>query len=1148
MALDANKRIQQSGITPEQPVSAQVVSAESKKPSVPIDMMTSKNKDPLRLLAMKKLMEQGNMQPTEAQINEAVAQVLKENGCKSPEEFYETNIKGLSVESEKTNDPNKVIAEYKGVLFDENLELKDKTIKVLEKYYSKHDSEFVKLSQEDKDKYIKNKLIEMQKILHSEKNNATEREKLSFMADVITLTIHSEIHDTALEDVKLQSKEEINATLKNVKNKMFNHFINKVEQNINEGKYEESFERLIYNTLLFSDDAFASKSIAEQKKICKQYEKEFIKANDLNVVSDDGKKLMLNLGVETIKYLKDENISFEEYMNFSPERKAQLSVEIFQKSDKYKNLTLEERGAIDEIAVKAALLISLGEGEHTQGELYEKLLELEKTGNLADEELALLKKYKKQISDGVFNPDVVVTCGSNILIKALTGIDISTQIKARLKGVTPDSEEWHNVIRDYAKKADNDGMLKYTNEITGALEELEYPKELISQFLQQLGTYEAQLRDCKNGAEAGEAISNVNKYGSEAQVEAAGKAYDGALAEYGDQYSIDSQINITYDPNNVFTDIATTHINALPQERADSIYNAIYDNASASRKSQVAQSSVKTAISPQQQEHYFSEFTKRDDRYINEGLAAAEKYVDASVKSNCQSYIDQSLSRMEASGKYSKEEISQIKNSIKNARETGEISKETLAKTSAPEAKSDTKTTEAKANEAKTGAQTNAQANAQNAQSAQKGSAATNPQSPAAQKLQELQKNLSPIDSTKQKAMHNALETTLGQIETVKDREEIKKITEHELKEEQKAEEKRKVEEQIAKDLEKSEALRKETLEKVQQVRDHINEAVEQWQKDHTPRVLSDDDINALETEAAIEAAVDALDVDEHTDSFKAEVIRKLKNASSIVEVYDILVSVLGSKVEEKFIERLASSGSSDKIMAFIKGRPGNRSKILMEIYSRCQSYGTKKELLGLMSPDEVLELLRDGRVSHFDMVPYGIRFRFIRELVSTGRLSLEAYNSQYAQYLDEFDRADINAIFNEQALLNAQTPQTNAVQTETESDTPKQNNAFQKSEQSVQFAAGEISKEVGGDIVTRIGTTEITEDKKTVAARKEQPEIGSAKWKEEEGKEDSGMIALNVDNDKDKDKDNLYSGPSGGLYPNREYRKLRDKRLNFMG
>lgn len=141
---------------------------------------------------------------------------------------------------------------------------------------------------------------------------------------------------------------------------------------------------------------------------------------------------------------------------------------------------------------------------------------------------------------------------------------------------------------------------------------------------------------------------------------------------------------ITLQDNNNLTTALFTGIHQYQgKENAVEVasFLANSDQVSNANKSSIARISVATAPDDATKLYMGRELSSRTDNpYALEGLAAASNTIqDTSMRNQYNGYVDNAVSRVEASGKYSSEEMSQIKNNIQQARETGMTQSEAKA-------------------------------------------------------------------------------------------------------------------------------------------------------------------------------------------------------------------------------------------------------------------------------------------------------------------------------------------------------------------------------------------------------------------------------------------------------------------------------------
>jgi hypothetical protein len=162
-------------------------------------------------------------------------------------------------------------------------------------------------------------------------------------------------------------------------------------------------------------------------------------------------------------------------------------------------------------------------------------------------------------------------------------------------------------------------------------------------------------------------------------------------------------------------------------------------------------------------------------------------------------------------------------------------------------------------------------------------------------------------------------------------------------------------------------------LENVAEVKTKIDKSIAEWEVKQQLK-LSDEVVEELKEIAASEALEEYM---EANPTKKEEILAKLSNADSISEVYDILLSALGSKVHQRFIENLARGGSSGNIRAFLNSKAGN-TDVIKQILLRTTSTTLKNELIGMLPASDVLELLDKNLITTLDNVDHEIIFTYV--------------------------------------------------------------------------------------------------------------------------------------------------------------------------
>lgn len=276
-----------------------------------------------------------------------------------------------------------------------------------------------------------------------------------------------------------------------------------------------------------------------------------------------------------------------------------------------------------------------------------------------------------------------------------------------------------------------------------------------------------------------------------------------------------------------------------------------------------------------------------------------------------------------------------------------------------------------------------------------------------------------------------------------------------------------------------------------------IEEAVKDWETKHSKK-LSVDDIDTVKAAAALDAAREAVESSATSDSEKERILKALANATSVGEIYDILVGALGAaRVQDKFIEALAMSGSTTNIKAFVASRAGDNDSLVKQIFLRTSSSSLRKELIGMMSSDTIAELLANKQITDLSTVDQRILIRYAMKNIFL------MSNTEFVRFLNAIAdpnekekliamRTGVNQLKNnkKQSLASSQNDGILAVETAGTSDAPTvmpsaqifaaastESSAPEQEEPLVQptapnkLAAGEISRDLGnGTILTREG------------------------------------------------------------------------------
>jgi hypothetical protein len=384
-----------------------------------------------------------------------------------------------------------------------------------------------------------------------------------------------------------------------------------------------------------------------------------------------------------------------------------------------------------------------------------------------------------------------------------------------------------------------------------------------------------------------------------------------------------------------------------------------------------SQTFIKCANSDEDRLYHAQKAAEIDNAAVLEGVASAAQYVtDKQIKSTYTNVVN------EAAKNYSPE----VQQAISTAIETGKISEQTLSKTTvnassetstktqtSAKAQTTAKTANAEKNTAtttksSTTSQTNTIANKASTNSTTKTTNPTNTNSKISTGTTNVVSQLSNKNVTAETKNNTTVSYSTSTSNTNS---------------------------QTKTGTDSLEAKKQATLENIETLQDKISTSVKEWNEKHQNKINETDEeaieeiAETLEEETSETKATTEEESSTDTEAnntTKAAIKSAIAKASSIAEVYDILVSTLGeTKVREKFIEAIASS-SSDKIKSFISSKSSDPN-IVKELYEHCSSKNIKHDLIRLMGDSTVKELLSTDKIKQSDYanVPHKILFDYIR-------------------------------------------------------------------------------------------------------------------------------------------------------------------------
>lgn len=584
-------------------------------------------------------------------------------------------VKYLEEKPNKTNEEKKLLAQYQAissgvveplVTYKELSKIKNKEnipLLTADKYFSKTDEKYQKMSEEQKKQYCKQQILELADTVST--SSTPMEEKVIKATELFEVLNSSEI---SVEDYKKLSKNEQIQLYRN-------HQLQKMKELKELVPLETRQKWATMKPPMSADDKL------------KEYAKAFLNKYDSDFVAikDDDKKdlyistqansmiskflpnwketdpkikeMMFSSIIGTMDVLTEANMSFDEFQEKSSSEKVK-----FLKSSS--NVETSKMSS-EEISLNLAIFDYAKKNKNTP--TVKELKKFISENSDYENKDAMLNAL--EMRSRLFGKNAKVQDVETYKQRALEhGISAEEQIQKDFKDFgTLNANARTKRIRDMLLKADGDEAL--ITQIKNLALENGFKEAKFNKILAKTETHKrmacnATLNNNPKAMKA--AIDMGDKIGDIKSTQVIACSAPVLMeAKAGQALGVDLA-----NENSKYLESYTTGVN----QRSDAVaYSAAVvqsENMSSAGRAVYTQSAVKTA-SVEQQVEYGREFSKLDYPEVTEGLAAASKYVDKSVKNQYNSYVEQAIKN------YPPEQQAKIRKAL----ETGEISSETLEKT-----------------------------------------------------------------------------------------------------------------------------------------------------------------------------------------------------------------------------------------------------------------------------------------------------------------------------------------------------------------------------------------------------------------------------------------------------------------------------------
>lgn len=948
-------------------------------------------------------------------------------------------------------------------------------------YLEQNDKKYQSLSDKEKEAYLAAAMNDITEMVVAKSDTSKNRNKKAAIRAAALIQGAFEDGKT-LDDLKQLPKAEQKKLISRTENKVIKDILKQVEKQLpNNISYADKINKYAETLLSLTDPEYQSLKDTKAKE---KYRKEKIDKFIIDTVGVSDWETCTP--AEKIRIQQNAAIAFEYVINNTNKDGSIIeSLKIFKNLPALaqNKITLKHLTALPKTR-ETSNLIAKCEAENlvyerlenqnpSKEEFINEILKMESEGIKLPK---TLREYKKEYLRAVDMQDKDYDVRTRTIKDkaALRGVNAETYIENKINNGT-NSEDYQLILEEGLESGEADELEIIRDELRAKGLSDGQIDSWISQIMKRNPKdLNGFIYKAENAKEINTTIDLGIKTGNNQTVE---KILENSSGWFEDKNEIakigihTASLKIATSLKKTFNTAYTTGLhNNLSKAENEQVFKTISSSqmVPAGAMADFTKTFIETAHNDSDRVFYSKSFSKINNPAVTEGLAAGAKYVtDPAAKQQYTHYVEV------AARNYPPETQAAIKTALK----TGEITPETLAKTTVAETSQQTSktTSETKPTNAPENTQISATTTPKGAQANTAESGINILEQPRRNTASSIHINsaTNPIINDSAVKSGNISKTTNNRIDSENTTSKTSNTSNSVNNDNYKvAEEKANLQ------------LKETTLENIAEVKEKIDNSIKEWELKHATN-LSNEDLEAIKTLAAGDA------IDEYIENHPTErdvIIEHLSKAQSINEVYNILVSALGSKVHDKFIEVLASYGSADSIRSFVNSK-AHDSDVIKKMYLRCNSEGLKSELLNLLPEATIREMLEKGDITTLDAVDHKILYSFLlKNLYSMTSTSF----ANYLKHLPLDERIHLTELRNQSLNLTPQTQEeekNNTTQNLAQNLNPVANNPATQENKISQhpvkqdkdnvnntqpmFAQGETVKTLAnGTVITNQGTT----------------------------------------------------------------------------
>ncbi len=825
-------------------------------------------------------------------------------------------------------------------------------------YLEKNDETYATLPEEEKAEYVKQQSQRLISMLSDNYDDLSETKQNSVMDDAVALLNLAHTSGKSIDEYASLDRRELLSQVAAAKSENLVKIATTVSKALGlvEKTVSESFKIIADTVLSRRNPDYQNLSEEQKEALRNQMIKDQISKAFPGIESMPPEKRDAFLQIVKEAYVEEYGSRQEiDFSKLGALNDYQIANVLYKYTDKYKDKNPECKAMYEELGVKLEVLYSLQAQGITKPSNDQILAELERMSQDPGANPIVHEQYSawkalKEADPEAFKEESFIVPISYDAKEALYGQQqVEAEIKDAFKQITPENYvEFKDVLKTAIKAAD--GNFRYIDYAIHQLKMKGLSDEQITELLGDESFVKAHAKAHGKG----------DAYAAARGVELSGRFCSEAAKKTGEKFLRDYYtISMDKEGMKIIGEAAVQYedfidpfaqgmVNAgwSKEDRLDVTNHVLtLDTTPDSSKALLAESTIEAAqVNGGEEQVFFAqELAKHDNPVIFEGIAAASDSVDKNYQAQFNAVVEQAVASYPP----------EVRETIRAAMTTGEVSKATLARTTTETSRGDDNSV---------GASRRATGNSP-ATSDVKTSVQTPTLTPTARTvINDTRTEVSASTDTHTNDVNTPHNST-PQVSTTSSSSEVR-----------------------ASETQALEAKRDAAAANALKTSDDIRQAQTEREIEKVAQEVTQSVIEELALEGEI------------TLSEKDKIISQLKNAKSINEVYEIVSKIGGAGY---FIDKL-SNASAFYVTSFIKNI--NDPSIVADLYMRSTTQSVKKQLLKILPEDYIYPMLDSNKVANLADVDWTI----IRNYLSKNLSSMSNTKfSNYLQYLplDERER-----------------------------------------------------------------------------------------------------------------------------------------------